>query len=131
MMVINLLIVTVIFVTWAKSAAAQDVAAGEAAFRKCQVCHDVGENARNKLGPPLNGLDGRKAGSVENYDYSDANKNSGITWTEVVFSEYLRDPTAKIPGTKMIFSDKNEKEIADLWAYLGQFRPEEIVYGKA
>ena len=69
-----------------------------------------------------NGLDGRKAGSVENYDYSDANKNSGITWTEVVFSEYLRDPTAKIPGTKMIFSDKNEKEIADLWAYLGQFR---------
>ena len=53
MMVTNLLIVTVIFVTWAKSAAAQDVAAGEAAFRKCQVCHDVGENARNKLGPPL------------------------------------------------------------------------------
>src|SRR6516162_10815527 len=111
-------------VGWMTPVMAQDIAAGETAFRKCQVCHDVGENARNKLGPPLNGLDGRKAGSVENYDYSDANKNSGITWTEVVFSEYLRDPTAKIPGTKMIFSDKNEKEIADLWAYLGQFRPD-------
>src|SRR6516162_3141390 len=121
-MVNILLIATAIFIVWPNEASAQDVTAGESAFRKCQVCHDVGENARNKLGPPLNGLDGRKAGSVENYDYSDANKNSGITWTEVVFSEYLRAPTAKIPGTKMIFSDKNEKEIADLWAYLGQFR---------
>jgi cytochrome c len=46
---------------------AQDIAAGEVAFRKCQACHDVGEKARNKLGPPLNGLDGRKAGTVEGY----------------------------------------------------------------
>ena len=100
----------------------QDVAAGEAAFRKCQVCHDLGETARSKLGPPLNGLDGRKAGSIEGYDYSDANKNSGITWTEATFKEHLPDPSARIPGTKMIFSDKNEKEIADLWAYLNSGR---------
>jgi cytochrome c len=88
------------------------------------VCHDVGENARNKLGPPLNGLDGRKAASVEGYSYSEANKNSGITWDEAAFKEYIKDPSAKIPSTKMIFSDKDEKEIGDLWAYLKQFGPD-------
>ena len=101
---------------------AQDIAAGEVAFRsKCQVCHEVGETARNKLGPVLNGLDGRRAGTVESYGYSEANRNSGIVWSETAFKEYLQDPSVKIPGTTMIFSDKNEKEIADLWAYLKQF----------
>ena len=123
-MVNILLIATAIFIVWPNEASAQDVTAGESAFRKCQVCHDVGETARNKLGPPLNGLDGRKAGSVEGYDYSDANKSSGITWTETAFKEYLQDPSAKVPGTKMIFSDKNEQEVADLWAYLKQFGPD-------
>jgi len=123
-MVNALLISTVIFIAWVEAALAQDVTAGEAAFRKCQVCHDVGENARNKLGPPLNGLDGRKAASVEGYAYSEANKNSGITWDEAAFKEYIKDPSAKIPGTKMIFSDKDEKEIGDLWAYLKQFGPD-------
>ena len=120
-MVNALLISTVIFIAWVNAVLAQDVTAGEAAFRKCQVCHDVGENARSKLGPPLNGLDGRKAASVEGYAYSEANKNSGITWDEAAFKEYIKDPSAKIPGTKMIFSDKDEKEIDDLWAYLKQF----------
>jgi cytochrome c len=123
-MINALLISTVIFIAWVEAALAQDVTAGEAAFRKCQVCHDVGENARNKLGPPLNGLDGRKAASVEGYAYSEANKNSGITWDEAAFKEYIKDPSAKIPGTKMIFSDKDEKEIGDLWAYLKQFGPD-------
>jgi len=108
-MVNALLISTVIFIAWVNAVLAQDVTAGEAAFRKCQVCHDVGENARSKLGPPLNGLDGRKAASVEGYAYSEANKNSGITWDEAAFKEYIKDPAAKIPGTKMIFSDKDEK----------------------
>jgi cytochrome c len=102
-------------------ALAQDSAAGEAAFRKCQPCHDVGETAKNKLGPELNGLDGRKAGTVEGYAYSDADKNSGIVWDEAIFKEYLENPQEKIPGTKMILSVKNEKEVADLWAYLKQF----------
>ena len=123
-MINALLISTVIFIAWVEAALAQDVTAGEAAFRKCQVCHDVGENARNKLGPPLNGLDGRKAASVEGYSYSEANKSSGITWDEAAFKEYIKDPSAKIPGTKMIFSDKDEKEIGDLWAYLKQFGPD-------
>jgi cytochrome c len=65
-------------ITSASYAPAQDAAAGETAFRKCQPCHDVGEAAKNKLGPELNGLDGRKAGTAEGYSYSDSNKNSGI-----------------------------------------------------
>jgi cytochrome c len=101
---------------------AQDLEAGEASFRKCAPCHSVGEDATNKVGPVLNGLDGRKAGAVDGFGYSDANKNSGITWNEESFKEYIRDPRTKVPGTKMIFAGiKNEKEVADLWGYLKQF----------
>ena len=101
---------------------AQDVDAGERSFRKCTPCHSIGPDATNKLGPVLNGLDGRKAGTVENYSYTDANKNSGITWNDQTFAEYITDPRSKIPNTKMIFPGiKNEKERTDLWAYLKQF----------
>ncbi len=103
-------------------ASAQDLAAGETSFKKCLPCHAVGEGAKNKVGPVLNGLDGRHSGTVEGYNYSPANKNSGITWNEAVFLEYIRDPKAKIPGTKMIFPGiKNEKEAGNLWAYIKQF----------
>lgn len=106
----------------ASSASAQDLAAGENSFKKCLPCHSVGPDAKNKVGPVLNGLDGRKAGTIEGYSYSDANKNSGITWDEATFKEYITDPRAKIPGTKMVFAGiKNEKERGDLWAYLKQF----------
>jgi len=121
MMVRGLVIGATLLATSVAGVMAQDVPGGEAAFRKCQPCHDVGETAKNKLGPELNGLDGRKAGTAEGYAYSDSNKNSGIVWSEASFKEYLEDPQAKMPGTKMIFSDKNEKEVADLWAYLKQF----------
>jgi cytochrome c len=101
---------------------AQDVQKGENSFKKCLPCHSVGPDAKNKIGPELNGLDGRKAGTVPNYSYSDANKNSGLTWGEATFKEYIKDPRAKIPGTKMTFPGiKNEQEINDLWAYLKQF----------
>jgi cytochrome c len=106
----------------ASAALAQDVAAGKTSFNKCLACHSIGEGAKNKVGPELNGLDGRKSGSVEDYSYSSANKTSGITWGEAVFKEYIRDPKAKIPGTKMFFAGvKNDKEIDDLWAYISQF----------
>ncbi len=109
----------------AQSALAQDVTAGEQSFKKCFPCHSVGEGAKNKVGPELNGLDGRHSGSAPGFSYSDANKNSGIVWGEVTFKEYIKDPRAKIPGTKMIFPGiKNEKEIGDLWAYLKQFGPD-------
>ena len=74
------------------------------------------------IGPELNGLDGRKSGTAPDFSYSDANKNSGITWNEAQFKEYIKDPKAKIPGTKMAFAGiKNEKEVNDLWAFLSQY----------
>ena len=103
-------------------ALAQDVAAGKSSFNKCLACHAIGENAKNKVGPELNGLDGRKSGTAEGYAYTDANKNSGITWGEAVFKEYIKDPKSKIPGTKMVFAGiKKETEVNDLWAYVSQF----------
>ena len=102
---------------------AQDLAAGEQSFRKCSPCHAVGEDAKNKVGPALNGLDGRKSGTIADYSYSEANKKADITWNEASFKEYIQAPAAKVPGTKMAFAGiKNEKEIADLWAYLKQFK---------
>jgi cytochrome c len=104
------------------AALGQDPTAGEAVFRLCLPCHSVGEGAKNKVGPELNGIDGRKAGSAEGYSYSEANKNSGITWDEATFKRYIRDPRGVVPGTKMVFAGlKNDKQIDDLWAYLKQF----------
>ena len=111
---------------WAGSAAgalAGDAAAGETIFtQKCKVCHQIGEGAKNFVGPELNGLIGRKTGSVPNYNYSDANKESGLTWDEATLKEYLANPKAKIPGTKMIFAGLPKEEDRDnLVAYLAQF----------
>ena len=104
------------------SAQAQDAAAGEKVFLQCRACHQVGDAAKNAVGPVLNGLFGRKAGMVEGYTYSSANKNSGITWDEATFQEYIKDPRAKIPGTKMVYAGlKDEKRINDLIAYVHQF----------
>ena len=106
----------------ATGALAQDAAAGKSSFNKCLACHAIGDGAKNKVGPVLNGLDGRKSGTVEGYSYSDANKNSGITWGKDQFLDYIKDPKAKIPGTKMVFAGiKNEKEAHDLWAFLAQY----------
>jgi cytochrome c len=101
---------------------AQDIEKGANVFKKCSPCHAIGAGATNKVGPELNGLDGRHSGQAPGFSYSDANKNSGIAWSEDTFKEYIKDPRAKIPGTKMIFAGiKNEKESNDLWAYLKQF----------
>jgi len=106
-------------------AQAQDVAAGERSFGKCKICHRIGEGAKSLVGPELNGLDGRKAGSIPDFSYSEANKNSGIVWSEATFKDYIKDPRAKIPKTKMVFPGiKDEKEQNDLWAYLKQFGPD-------
>ena len=99
-----------------------DLVAGKASFNKCLACHAIGDGAKNKVGPELNGLDGRKSGTAEGYSYSDANKNSGITWSEAQFKEYIKDPKAKIPGTKMSFAGiKSENEINNLWAFVSQY----------
>ncbi|KZE29387.1 cytochrome C [Chelatococcus daeguensis] len=103
-------------------AAAQDAAAGERVFAQCKACHQVGPNARNAVGPVLNGLFGRKTGMVEGFQYSGANKGADITWTEETFAEYIRNPREKIPGTKMVFAGvKDEQKIKDLIAYLHKF----------
>jgi len=105
------------------SAQAQDAAAGEKVFALCRACHQVGETAKNGVGPKLNGLFGRKSGMVEGFNYTDANKNSGIVWDDATFAEYIRDPRKKIPGTKMIFAGiKDDQRIKDLIAYLKQFK---------
>jgi cytochrome c len=106
----------------AHPAAAQDAAAGERVFAQCRACHQVGETAKNGVGPVLNGLFGRKAGSVEGYSYSPANKNSGLTWDEATFRDYIKDPRGKVPGTKMVYAGlKDEQRITDLVAYLKAF----------
>jgi cytochrome c len=109
----------------ASAAQAQDAAAGAQVFRKCLPCHSIGPGAKNKVGPELNGIDGRHSGSAPGYSYSAANKNSGIVWSEQEFKKYILDPRGVIPGTKMIFSGiKKEKDINNLWAYLKQFGPD-------
>ena len=123
----SLILVPLALATMAGVTKAQDLAAGEQSFRKCFPCHSVGEDARNKVGPVLNGLDGRTSGTVEGYNYSDANKKAEIAWNEQSFKDYIQNPMAKVPGTKMAFAGiKNETEIANLWAYLAQFKADEI-----
>ena len=109
----------------AGAAAAQDAAAGEQVFGKCRPCHQIGEGAHNLVGPVLNGVVGRKAGSYPDYSYSAANKNSGITWDEATLSIYLKNPKGLVHGTKMAFPGlKSQKDIADVIAYLAQFGPD-------
>ena len=108
-----------------QTAQAQDAAAGEQVFKQCMPCHSIGPGAKNKVGPELNGLDGRHSGSAPDYSYSDANKKSGIVWNEANFKKYIHDPRAAIPGTKMIFPGvKNDTQVDNLWAYLKQFGPD-------
>ena len=104
------------------AAHAQDVAEGEQVFKKCIACHKVGETAKNGVGPALNGLFGRQAGTVPGFNYSAANKNSGVTWTEETFAKYIKDPRGFMPGNKMAFAGlKEDKDIADITAFLKQY----------
>lgn len=109
------------------AALAADPVAGEKAFAVCKACHQVGETAKNVIGPKLNGLLDRPAGTGEGFKYSDAMKNSGLTWDEATLTEYLRNPKAKVPGTKMAFPGfKDDAKIADVVAYLHQFGPDGV-----
>lgn len=121
-MIVRSLLVSLSLVALTCAAHAQDAEAGKKVFNKCRACHQVGPTAKNSVGPELNGLIGRKAGSVAGYNYSDANKNSGITWDEATFAEYIKNPKAKVPGTKMAFAGiTKEQEIKDLTAFLKTF----------
>ncbi len=106
-------------------ARAQDAAAGEKTFKLCRACHQIGEGAKNFVGPVLNGVVDRKAGTYPGYDYSEANKTSGITWDAATLKVYLHNPRARVPGTKMTFAglDK-ETDIDNVIAYLKSFEPD-------
>ena len=104
------------------SFAAGDAAAGETKFKVCRVCHQIGEGARNFVGPELNGVVGRKAGTVAGYNYSDANRNSGLVWDEATLTKYLHNPREIVPGTKMAFPGLvSDDDVANVIAYLKQF----------
>lgn len=104
---------------------AQDAAAGEKVFAKCKACHMVGENAKNRVGPILNGIVGRAAASVEGFKYSPAMKKAaegGLVWDEASLTTYLHDPKGMVKGTKMAFAGlKKDEEIANVIAYLESF----------
>ncbi len=101
------------------TALAADAAAGKAAFAKCQVCHAVDAQGRQTLGPNLHGLFGRKAGNLAGFKYSDAMKNSGITWDAETLARFLRDPKLAIPGNRMaVPGEKSAADVANLIAYL-------------
>ena len=103
-------------------AQAGDAEKGQKVFAQCRACHQVGESAKNAVGPVLNGLFGRPAGTVPGYKYSEANKTSGVVWDDATFREYIKHPRGYIPGTKMAYVGlKDEAKIDDLIAYLHQF----------
>ena len=104
---------------------AQDAAAGEKSFAVCRACHQIGPTAKNAVGPVLNGVVGRKAGTYAGYNYSPANKDSGITWTPEELDKYLTSPQTVVPHTKMIFPGlKDAQKRKDVIAYLEQFGPD-------
>lgn len=118
----KLILAAILIATSTGVGLAQDAEKGAVVFKQCQVCHSIGPGAKNKIGPELNGLDGRRAGTVPNYDYSDANKRSGIVWNEENVKEYVKYPRAFVRGTKMVFPGlKNQQQVNDLWAYVKQF----------
>jgi cytochrome c len=109
----------------ATASAAGDPVAGKAVFGKCSQCHQVGPTAQNATGPILNGIIGQKAGVVPGYNFSDAMKNSGITWDETNLAAYLKSPRKVVPGNKMSFVGlPKDQDIADVIAYLETFGPD-------
>ncbi|AZO28414.1 MULTISPECIES: cytochrome c family protein [Mesorhizobium] len=118
-------ILTVISSAQAQNPSPGDAGAGAVVFKRCMACHQVGPDAKNGVGPVLNGVVGRPAGTYPGYSYSAANKNSGLTWDEPTLTTYLRAPRKLVPGTKMTFAGlSKDQEIADVIAYLKQFNAE-------
>ncbi len=122
-----LVLTAVAFAAMSSAALAGDPAAGEKVFKKCAACHAVGEGAKNKVGPALNGVVGSVIGKhPEDYQFSKALQEMGAAgkvWDEAALTEWLKSPKAYAPGTKMAFAGlKKDEEIADVIAYLETFK---------
>jgi cytochrome c len=117
-----LLLVSLTATPAAVNAAEGNADAGEDVFKKCRACHDVGADAKNKVGPHLSGIIGRKVGSVADFNYSEANKAAGAAggvWTEEELLKYIEAPLTYMPKNKMAFAGlKDEQDRLDLLAYL-------------
>lgn len=106
------------------AARAQDdpIAAGEKVFKRCGACHQIGDGAKNQVGPELNGVIGRTAGTLDGYTYSDAMVaagKGGLVWSAETLDPYLKSPKDLVPGTKMTFAGlKKDDERAAVIAYL-------------
>jgi cytochrome c len=121
----SLFIVAMLLMAAANPAHAQDAAAGEKDFLVCRACHQIGPGAKTVVGPVLNGVVGRTAGSYPGYEYSPANKDSGIVWTPEELDKYLESPQTVVPHTKMIFPGlKDAQKRKDVIAFLEQFGPD-------
>ena len=106
-------------------ARAQDAAAGEKDFVVCRACHQIGPTAKNGVGPSLNGVVNRTAGTYPGFNYSAANKNSHLTWDEATLEKYLPNPQGLVPGTKMAFPGlKDPQKVKDVIAFLKQYQPD-------
>ena len=118
-------IAALIAVGFASSVAAQNAENGEQVFKKCRACHQVGEGAKTAVGPVLNGLFGRQSGTIEGFNYSDANKEAGakgLIWNEVELDKYLKEPLVYMPKNKMAFAGiKDDDDRKDVIAYLKTF----------
>jgi cytochrome c len=110
---------TVLAILAPSADAAGDPQKGASLFNKCRACHRIGPGARTIVGPELNGVVGRKAGSLGDYPYSAAMKASGLTWDEATLTQWLRAPRALVPGTRMTFAGiTKDDDIANVIAYL-------------
>ena len=98
---------------------AQDASAGSVIFKRCSICHSIDASKGPKIGPPLNGIVGRRAGTAASFAYSPAMKNSGILWTADKLDAFIARPSAVVPGNRMAFGGiPDAKQRADLKAYL-------------
>lgn len=95
-----------------------DATAGEKTFRQCAACHKI-EAGKNGIGPSLNGVAGRKAGTGAGYNYSGPMKNANLIWNDQTLADYLENPRKKVPGTKMTFAGlRKPQDRANVIAYM-------------
>ncbi|HMQ57453.1 MAG TPA: c-type cytochrome, partial [Rhizobiaceae bacterium] len=122
---LNSLLAAIALLALSATAQAADAEAGAKVFKKCAACHAVGEGAKNRVGPILNDIVGRKAGTVEGFKYSPAMVaagEGGLVWNDESIASYMKDPKGFVPKNKMAFAGlKKDDEIADLIAYLKTF----------